>query len=351
MKKTMKAIVKETGGPGFSLKEVPVPGELGPNEVLVKVDKASICGTDVHIYEWNEWSQQRIKPPQIAGHEFTGEVIKIGESVSMVSVGDRVVSETHIPCMKCLQCKTGKMHICRDMEILGVDRDGVFAEYVKVPEIVLWKVDKGISTEYASIMEPFGNAIHTALVTDLTGKNVLITGAGPIGVMAASVAKASGAAQVIVTELKDFRKSLAKKMGADIVLDPREIDVPSKVKELTDGNGVDVLLEMSGNVNALVQGLQSVTNGGVVSLLGVFPGSISFDVNSLIIFKGLTIFGITGRKVFETWQTATQLLKHKVVDLSPIVTHIVKIEDWEKGFEAMLSGNSGKVIIDISEGV
>jgi threonine 3-dehydrogenase len=169
--------------------------------------------------------------------------------------------------------------------------------------------------------------------------------------MAAAVAKASGAARVIVTELKDFRKSLAKKMGADVVLDPREIDVPSKVKELTEGNGVDVLLEMSGNVNALVQGLQSITNGGVVSLLGVFPGSISFDINSLIIFKGLTVFGITGRKMFETWQIATQLLKNNVVDLSPIVTHIVKMEDWEKGFEAMMSGSSGKVIIDISEGV
>lgn len=343
---TMIAIVKERPAPGLTLKRVPVPRELGPHDVLVKVKRASICGTDVHIYNWDAWSQERIRPPQIDGHEFTGEVVSIGGDVSTVKVGDSVVSETHIPCQKCLQCRTGKMHICKNMQILGVHRDGVFAEYVRVPEVVLWKVDPSIPLEYASIMEPFGNAIHTALVTDLTGKNVLITGAGPIGVMAVAVAKVSGAAQVIVSEIKEFRKELARKMGADVIIDPTKEDLTKKVKAMTEDNGADVLLEMSGNSTAFKQGLDSLTNGAVVSLLGVFPGELSFDINGLFTFKGLTMYGITGRKMFETWQVATQLLKNKRIDLSPVVTHILPAEKFEEGFDVMIRGVSGKVILE-----
>jgi len=342
----MIAIVKERPAPGLTLKRVPVPRELGPHDVLVKVKRASICGTDVHIYNWDAWSQERIRPPQIDGHEFTGEVVSIGGDVSTVKVGDSVVSETHIPCQKCLQCRTGKMHICKNMQILGVHRDGVFAEYVRVPEVVLWKVDPSIPLEYASIMEPFGNAIHTALVTDLTGKNVLITGAGPIGVMAVAVAKVSGAAQVIVSEIKEFRKELARKMGADVIIDPTKEDLTKKVKAMTEDNGADVLLEMSGNTTAFKQGLDSLTNGAVVSLLGVFPGELSFDINDLFTFKGLTMYGITGRKMFETWQVATQLLKNKRIDLSPVVTHILPAEKFEEGFDVMIRGISGKVILE-----
>ena len=343
---TMIAIVKERPAPGLTLKRVPVPRELGPHDVLVKVKRASICGTDVHIYNWDAWSQERIRPPQIDGHEFTGEVVSIGGDVSSVKVGDSVVSETHIPCQKCLQCRTGKMHICKNMQILGVHRDGVFAEYVRVPEVVLWKVDPSIPLEYASIMEPFGNAIHTALVTDLTGKNVLITGAGPIGVMAVAVAKVSGAAQVIVSEIKEFRKELARKMGADVIIDPTKEDLTKKVKAMTEDNGADVLLEMSGNSTAFKQGLDSLTNGAVVSLLGVFPGELSFDINDLFTFKGLTMYGITGRKMFETWQVATQLLKNKRIDLSPVVTHVLPAEKFEEGFDVMIRGVSGKVILE-----
>ncbi|PIJ62386.1 L-threonine 3-dehydrogenase [Mesotoga sp. H07.pep.5.3] len=342
----MIAIVKERPAPGLTLKRVPVPRELGPHDVLVKVKRASICGTDVHIYNWDAWSQERIRPPQIDGHEFTGEVVSIGGDVSSVKVGDSVVSETHIPCQKCLQCRTGKMHICKNMQILGVHRDGVFAEYVRVPEVVLWKVDPSIPLEYASIMEPFGNAIHTALVTDLTGKNVLITGAGPIGAMAVAVAKVSGAAQVIVSEIKEFRKELARKMGADVIIDPTKEDLTKKVKAMTEDNGADVLLEMSGNTTAFKQGLDSLTNGAVVSLLGVFPGELSFDINDLFTFKGLTMYGITGRKMFETWQVATQLLKNKRIDLSPVVTHILPAEKFEEGFDVMIRGVSGKVILE-----
>lgn len=342
----MFAIVKERPGPGLEIKRVPVPGELGPHDVLVRVKRASICGTDLHIFNWDEWSRKRIRPPQIDGHEFTGEVVKIGDSVTTVKTGDPVVAETHIPCQKCLQCKTGRMHICRDMEILGVHRDGVFAEYVRVPEIVLWKVDPSIPLEYASIMEPFGNAVHTALVTDLTGKNVLITGAGPIGAMSVAVARASGASMIIVTEIREFRKDLARKMGADVIIDPLEENVPERVRSLTGGDGADVLLEMSGNATAMKQGLESLTNGGIVSLLGVFPGELQFDINSLFTFKGLTMYGITGRRMFETWQVANQLLKSKRVDLSAVVTHSLPAERFLEGFDLMEKGTSGKVILE-----
>ncbi len=343
----MKAIVKESPGKGFKLKNVPIPDELSPDEALVKISKASICGTDLHIYEWNEWAQQNIKPPQIAGHEFTGEVIKIGSNVSLVEKGDIVTSETHIPCRKCLQCKTGRMHICKNMEILGVHRDGAFAEYIKVPETVLWKLPEDFPKKYASIMEPFGNAIHTCFVENLAGKNVLITGAGPIGCMAAAISKAAGAAKTIVTEIKEFRKELAQQAGADYVLDPNEFDIPDYVKEITNNNGADILLEMSGNEDALIQGLRSLTNGGTASILGVFPGKISFDINSLVVFKGIKLYGITGRKMFETWQIATELIKNNRIDLSSIITHELKFEEWEEGIENMLNGKAGKVVLDI----
>ncbi|MFO7880917.1 MAG: L-threonine 3-dehydrogenase [Kosmotogaceae bacterium] len=347
MNNTMRALVKEKPEQGFKLKNVPIPDDLAPNEALIKISKASICGTDLHIYEWNEWAQQNIKPPQIAGHEFTGEVIKTGTNVSLISKGDIVTSETHIPCRKCLQCKTGRMHICKNLEILGVHRDGAFAEYIKVPEIVLWKLPKDFPEKYASIMEPFGNAIHTCFVENLAGKNVLITGAGPIGCMAASISKAAGAAKVIVTEIKDYRKELAWKSGSDYVLDPTDVNIPDSVKELTDKNGADILLEMSGNETAFIEGLKSLTNGGTASVLGVFPGKISFDINSLVIFKGIKLYGITGRKMFETWQTATELIKNNRVDLSSVVTHELKLEEWEEGIENMLKGKAGKVVLDI----
>jgi threonine 3-dehydrogenase len=343
----MRALVKEKPEPGFVLKEVQMNENLEADEVLVKIKNVSICGTDLHIYRWDEWSQKKIKTPQIDGHEFVGEVADIGSEVSMVKKGDTVVSETHIPCKHCIQCRTGRMHVCKNLEILGVDRDGVFAEYVKVPEIVLWKIDESIPIDFASVMEPFGNAIHTSLITELTGKNVLITGAGPIGAMAIAIVKHAGAAKVIVSEPKEYRIELAKKMGADFIINPQTEDMIDRVLKNTDGNGVDVLLEMSGNEKAFRDGLEVVTNGGEVSLLGVFAGNLSFDINGLFTFKGLTLHGITGRKMFETWNIATNLLKNKIIDLSPVVTHKFKLEDWQKGFEIMNKGESGKVILQV----
>ncbi|MBO8160501.1 MAG: L-threonine 3-dehydrogenase [Thermosipho sp. (in: Bacteria)] len=342
----MKAILKEKPGPGFTFSNVDKPSKLGPREVLVKIRRASICGTDVHIYKWDEWSQSRIKPPLIVGHEMAGEVVAIGEAVTQVKVGDLVSAETHIPCEHCSQCKTGKMHVCKNLEILGVDRNGVFAEYAVIPETVLWKFSPEIPLDYASVMEPFGNAIHTALVTDLTGKKVLITGAGPIGLMAIQVAKAAGASLVITSEVDPSRIEMAKQNGADVVINPIEQDLVKTVYSITN-DGVDILLEMSGNKKALEDGLKSVTMGGIVSLLGIFGGSIDINLDSLVTMRGITMYGITGRKMFDTWKVADELLKSKKVDLSKVVTHIIPFENWEKGFELMLNKQCGKVVLNL----
>ena len=347
VKDQMKALIKERETQGFSLKEVEIPSELGPNDVLVKVLKASICGTDVHIFSWDEWSQRRIKPPQVVGHEFFGKVADIGSNVSSVKVGDVVTAETHIPCGKCLQCRTGRMHICKNLKILGVDIDGVFAEYVRVPEVVLWKLDPSIPEDFASVMEPFGNAVHTCAPLDMRGMRVLITGAGPIGAFSVGLSKLFGASLVIVTELNETRKNLAKRMGADIVLDPRKDDVLSSVSRLTEEDGADILLEMSGNESALIQGLSCLTNGGIVSILGVYPSSVTMDINSLLTFKGITLYAITGRKMFETWRTASSLLKHNRIDITPVITHVFSFEKWQEAMQTMMSGHSGKIILNL----
>ncbi|ANQ54260.1 MULTISPECIES: L-threonine 3-dehydrogenase [unclassified Thermosipho (in: thermotogales)] len=342
----MKAILKENAGPGFIMKEVDKPQKLGPRDVLVKIRRASICGTDVHIYKWDEWSQSRIKPPLIVGHEMAGEVVEVGEAVTQVKVGDLVSAETHIPCEHCYQCKTGRMHVCKNLEILGVDRNGVFTEYAVIPETVLWKFSKEIPLDFASVMEPFGNAIHTALVTDLTGKKVLITGAGPIGLMAIQVAKAAGASLVITSEVDPLRIKMAKENGADIVIDPTKQDLIKSVYTITE-DGVDILLEMSGNKKALEDGLKCVTMGGEASLLGIFGGSIDINLDSLVIMRGITVYGITGRRMFDTWKVADELLKNKKVDLSKIVTHVIPFDEWEKGFELMLNKKCGKVVLNL----
>ncbi|MBC7122971.1 MAG: L-threonine 3-dehydrogenase [Pseudothermotoga sp.] len=341
----MKALVKTSMAEGLTMMQVPDPDEPGPTEVLIKVKTASICGSDVHIYRWDSWAQSRIKPPLIIGHEFSGIVEKVGEAVQTVKAGDYVACETHIPCLSCAQCRTNRMHVCRDMKILGVDVNGAFAEYVKVPQTVVWKLSKEIDPTFASVMEPFGNAVHTATVEDLTGKIVLISGVGPIGAMAIQVAKASGAAFIIASEIKEFRKSLALANGADIVIDPTKENLESRVMQLTDGNGVDVFLEMSGSVEALKQGLKVTTNGGAVSILGLYGKEVSINIDELITFKALRLFGITGRKMFETWYVADRLLKHKKVDLSKVVTHVIRFDEWKYGFELMMKGECGKVVM------
>ncbi len=345
----MKAIFKEHEGEGMEMKEVPEPTNPGPDEVIVKVKRVSICGTDVHIYNWDEWAASRIKPPIIVGHEFAGEIVEKGEAVQGLEVGDYVAAESHIYCGHCYQCRTGRAHVCQNLKILGVDVDGAFAEYIKIPARILWRVSPEIDPNYASVMEPFGNAIHTVTVEDLTGRTVLITGAGPIGIMAIQVAKVEGASLVIVSEVKDYRIELAKRNGADVVINPMEKDLIKEVKKLTSGEGVDAFFEMSGNADAFRQGLESLTPGGMASVLGVFHGdSVCFDINNLLTFKGIRMYGITGRRIFETWRIADQLLKSKRVDMSKVVTHVLPFEEWRKGMDLMRKGQSGKVVLEVS---
>lgn len=344
----MRAIIKEKPERGAKLTVVDVPKALGPHDVLVKVYATSICGTDLHIYLWNKWAQEHIKPPQTMGHEFSGEVVAIGKEVSMVQIGDFVSSETHIPCGKCKQCRTGNMHICQHLKILGVDMDGAFAEYIRIPEVVLWKNDPSVEHIWASVQEPLGNAVHTIFVEDVAGKNVLVTGAGPIGLLGIEVLKTAGVAKLIVSEVNSYRRDLAKKIGADVVVNPLQESLIDVVKRETSGDGADVLIEMSGNKRALIDGLASLTPGGRASLLGVYnDNDVKINLNDLVIFKAIRIYGITGRKMFDTWYKVGALLKNKKLDLSKVITHVLDFEDYEKGFHLMEDGKCGKIVLKL----
>ncbi len=344
----MRAIIKEKPEKGaIALVEKDVPRDLGPHDVLIRVYAVSICGSDLHIYLWNEWAQEHVKPPQTIGHEFSGEVVAVGKEVSMVQIGDFVSSETHIPCGKCKQCRTGNMHVCQHLQILGVDRDGAFADYIKVPEIVLWKNDPSIPHVWASVQEPLGNAVHTIFTEDVTGKNVLVTGAGPIGLLAIEVLRVAGVAKLIVSEINEYRRNLAKEIGADIVVDPLKEDLVDVVKRETDGDGADVLIEMSGNEKALNDGLAALTAAGRASLLGVYNSDVKLNLNDLVIFKALRIYGITGRKMFDTWYKVGDLLKNRKLDLSKVITHTFDFEDYEKGFRLMEEGKCGKIVLKL----
>jgi len=344
---TMLAIVKERPEQGASLVTVNIPA-VADDEVLVKIDYASICGTDVHIYVWNEWAQNRIKTPHIMGHEFSGHVVEVGRSVRGFKEGDFVSSETHIYCGHCYQCLTGHSEVCQNLQILGVDRAGAFAEYIAVPERVLWKNDPLIPASWASIQEPMGNALDTVNGESVAGRTVLITGAGPIGVLAVGIAKAFGATQLFVSDLSDYRLDIAKRMGADVVLNPLRDDVEAVVREQTHGIGVDVVLEMSGSEKAIHQGLRALTPAGRMSLLGLPDQPVTLDLTNEVIFKEIRIYGVTGRKIFSTWETVSRLLASRLVDPTPAITHQLKFEDWQTGMDAMVAGTSGKVVLQIA---
>ncbi|MFN3411975.1 MAG: L-threonine 3-dehydrogenase [Exilispira sp.] len=342
---TQKAIVKERAEPGLVLKEVAVPDKIGSKEVLLKVKAASICGTDLHIYDWNDWSKVNIKPPRVIGHEFAAEVIEIGKDVTSLKVGDYVSAETHIACGTCYMCKTGNKHICQNMKIIGVHTDGAFTNYLVIPEENAWKNPEDLPVEIASIQEPLGNAVYTVLSGDIAAKDVLITGAGPIGLMAIAVAKACGAGKIIVTEVSELRKNLAKKMGATYVLDPTKDNVLEFIKDITDGLGVDVGLEMSGKESALETLLSSMKKRGRVSLLGVFDSDPVIKLNNDVIFKGLDIHGITGRIMFQTWYQLKSLLENKRIDLSELVTHKFPLSKFEEGIKLLKNGEAVKVVL------
>ncbi|MBA1334892.1 MAG: L-threonine 3-dehydrogenase [Firmicutes bacterium] len=344
MKGKMKAVVKQTSAPGAELVMVDIPSP-GPGEVLVNVHSASICGTDHHIYIWNEWAQGRIKPPKIMGHEFYGEVVELGDGTESIKVGDLVSAETHVVCGRCPLCLTGKGHVCKNTTILGVDINGAFAEYVVIPEANAWINGKNIPPELASIQEPLGNAVHTVLSGDIAGRTVAVTGCGPIGLMAIAVAKAVGAAAVYATEINGYRAELAMKMGAERVFNPAREDAVKGILEATGGYGVDVVAEMSGNPKAISQAFDMVKQGGRISLLGLPAKPVELDISEKLIFKGVTVKGITGRLMYDTWFQVKGLLESGRMDLQPVITHRLPLEDFKKGMELMDSGDCGKVIL------
>jgi len=342
----MKALVKSKASEGIWLEEVPVP-QIGINDILIKVLKTGICGTDVHIYNWDAWAQKTIKVPTVAGHEFVGRIEKIGSNVSNHKVGDIVSAEGHIVCGHCRNCLAGRRHLCANTLGIGVNRDGAFAEYISVPASNVWKASSDIPLEYYAIFDPLGNAAHTALAYDLTGEDVLITGAGPIGIMATRMARHAGARHVVVTDINDYRLSLAHKMGATAVVNVGKEDIRTIMKKLSMTEGFDVGLEMSGNPRGLAMMLDTMAHGGKIAMLGIQPENTGIDWDA-VVFKGLTIKGIYGRLMYETWYKLTAMLQTGM-DISPIITHRFSYKDFQKGFDVMRSGQSGKVILDWSE--
>ena len=338
----MKALTKKKSEPGLWMEDVPVP-EVGSNDVLIKIHKAAICGTDIHIFNWDRWSQKTIKTPLVIGHEFVGAVEKIGGNVHDVEIGEIVSGEGHIVCGRCRNCLAGRRHLCIDPKCIGVNRDGAFAEYLSIPVSNIWHCATSIPKDILACFDPFGNAVHTTLSYDLVGEDVLITGAGPIGCMAVAVAKHAGARYVVITDVNPYRLELAKNMGPTMTLDVRSQSIEEAAKKLKMKEGFDVGLEMSGNPQAFKDMLANMCHGGKIALLGIMPETaIDWDY---VVFNGLTIKGIYGREMFETWYKATMMIQGGM-DLRPLITHRFSYTEYPKAFEVMRSGESGKVILD-----
>ncbi|MFU8831496.1 MAG: L-threonine 3-dehydrogenase [Wenzhouxiangella sp.] len=338
----MRALVKPSAAPGLEMREVPVP-RPGPNDVLVKLEKTAICGTDLHIYQWDEWAQRTIKPPLIIGHEFVGRIVEIGDSVRGYTEGQRVSAEGHIVCGVCRNCRAGKQHLCPHTIGIGVNRDGGFAEYVVVPATNLWPVPDEIPSELAAFFDPFGNAAHCALQFDLVGEDVLITGAGPIGIIAAGIAKHVGARHIVISDVNEYRLNLAKEMGATRTINVRNERLTDILEELNI-DGFDIGMEMSGHPQAFNDLLHCMYHGGKVALLGLLPKGTGVDWDQ-VIFKGLEMHGIYGRRMYETWYKMTQMLLTGF-PLHKALTHQIPIDDFETGFELMAKGQCGKVVCD-----
>ena len=337
----MKALVKSRSEPGLWLEDVPVPS-IGINDVLMKVVKTSICGTDVHIWNWDAWAQKTIQVPTVIGHEFVGRIVEVGSNVHDFKVGDLVSAEGHVVCGHCRNCLAGRRHLCNAPQGIGVNRDGAYAEYISVPVTNTWYCDANISTDVLSCFDPLGNAAHTALSFGMVGEDVLITGAGPIGCMAAGIARQVGARHVVVSDLNPYRLKLAEQMGATLTVDVRTSSLEDAQKQLGMKEGFDVGLEMSGSPEALRGMIANMAHGGKIALLGILPRTeIDWD---FVVFNGLTIKGIYGREMYETWYKVTMLIQGGL-DLAPLITHRFDYTEFEKGFEAMRSGNSGKVVL------
>lgn len=343
MTSDMRALVKRKAEPGIWMERVPVPS-IGPDDVLVRIKKTAICGTDLHIYKWDEWSQRTVPVPLVTGHEFVGNVERLGENVRGVAVGDRVSGEGHITCGHCRNCRAGRRHLCHNAIGVGIERPGAFAEYLSIPAVNAFNVPDSIPDDVAAILDPFGNAVHTALSFDLVGEDVLITGAGPIGVMATAIARHVGARHVIVTDINDYRLGLASAMGASRVANPLKESLDDVMKSLGLSEGIDIGLEMSGNADAFRSMLGAMNNGGRIAMLGIFAGDVTVDFSE-VIFKGLQIKGIYGREMFETWYKMVSMLQSGL-QIDKVITHRLAADDFEEGFAIMKQGSSGKVILD-----
>ena len=339
----MKALIKKSPEKGIWLEDVPNP-EVNTNDVLIRIQKTAICGTDLHIYQWNEWAERTIKTPLVTGHEFSGVVQAIGPGVTHYKKGDRVSGEGHITCGYCRNCRAGKQHLCHKTVGIGINRNGSFAEYLVIPERNVWPLHPDISSEIAACFDPFGNATHTALSFEMVAEDVLITGAGPIGIMAVAICNFVGARHVVFTDVNDYRLKLAKKMGASMALNVTHDGIKDAIKGLGMSNGFDIGLEMSGAPGAFNDMLQNMYHGGRIALLGILPKSTQINWDD-IIFKGLHIKGIYGREMFETWYKMEQMLRSGL-DISKVITHRIPIDNFQEGFDIMESGQCGKVILD-----
>ncbi len=341
----MRALVKERPGKGLVLKQVPEP-RCGPRDVLIRVKRVGLCGTDAHIYDWNTWAAGRLRPPVTIGHEFAGVIEKAGSEVTGHAEGDLVTAEGHISCGICPQCRTGNAHICRYVKIIGVDIDGAFADLIAMPASNIWKIDPEIPLDIAAIHDPLGNAFHTVMSADVRGRTVLVTGCGPIGLFCIGIAKASGASRIFASEIQPGRLELARIMGAHQVINPAEDDLDTIVRDQTEGAGADVVLEMSGHPRAIRAGMRVARDGGEICLLGLPDDEVPIDLSRDLIFKGITVRGIIGRRMFDTWYSMRSYLRAGLFDPAPVITHRFGIDDFEKAMAAIHSG-AGKVILSM----
>lgn len=342
----MKALVKARCEEGLELQEVPEP-KIGPHDALIEVRAAGICGTDVHIYEWDKWSRQRVRPPLVAGHEFVGTVAAVGRDVGHIKPGVRVSAEGHIVCGRCQFCRTGQGHICQNVHIIGIDRDGCFAEFLAMPADNLWPIPDDIPDRHAAVLDPLGNAMHTVMTAPVSAKSVLIIGAGAIGLFAVTIAKAAGASTVFVSEPNEMKRAIASRIGADTVVNPFEDDVQALVLEATEGLGAEVVLEMSGAEEGLKSAFRLVRNGGDVVLLGIPSAEVAVDWAKDIIFKGITIHAVNGRRMYDTWYQCQRFLLAGRMDIDPVITHTMPMEEFESAFAALLTGQAAKIVLTL----
>ena len=339
----MRALAKTRAEPGLEIIDAPVPTP-GPGEVQLQIEAASVCGTDRHIYLWDRWAAENIQTPVILGHELAGRVVAAGSGVTGVREGDLVGVESHLYCGVCAQCRAGSLHLCRELRVIGAHVNGGFAEYVVIPEANAIE-SNGLDPAVVALQEPMGNAVHAAFVEPIAGRTVAVTGCGPIGLCAVGIAKAAGATWVVATDTEPYRLELATQMGADMVLDGRSPETVAKVLEATGGDGVDVVLEMSGSAAALDQGLRFVTRGGRISLLGIFGEPVAVDLSNLVIEKGVRVHGVFGRRIYDTWERTQNLLRSGALDVAPILTHRFDLADWQQGFDLLGSRHAGKVVL------